>query len=385
MPTDKTYVAEATDALLPEGVRDDLAPTAEFEAGVVRHLLNSFASYGYDRVSPPLIEYEESLLKGGGATKSNQMFRLMDVSTQRMMAFRADMTIQVSRIATTRLTQAPRPLRLAYAGPVLRTKGGQLRPSREFWQAGVELFGDASLEAEAEVILLAVEALVDAGVKGLSLDLTAASLVPMVARDMGLSDGDAGTARRALDQKDIGSLACLPSKAQKTMRGILSAAGEHSAALAKLGKLELGAEASAMVDRLSQLVSMLLARKPDLAITIDPGESHGFEYKTGIGFALFARGVRGELGRGGRYVSVKGEEATGFSVYLDSLLRALPAPKAFDKIYLPFQTASAVGEKLRKEGGRTVQGLTETHDLVDEARRLGCSHFYDGERVTRVK
>jgi len=382
MPTDKTYAAEA---LLPEGVRDDLAPTAEFEAGVISHLLNTFASYGYDRVSPPLIEYEESLLRGGGATKSNQMFRLMDAETQRMMALRADMTIQVSRIAATRLTEAARPLRLAYAGPVLRTKGGQLRPSREFWQAGVELFGDASLEAEAEVILLAAEALIDAGVEGLSLDLTAASLVPMVARDLNLSDGDANTARRALDQKDIGSLASLPGGAQKTMRGILSAAGEHASALSKLADLDLGEEASAMVERLSRLVSMLLARKPDLAVTIDPGESHGFEYKTGIGFALFARGVRGELGRGGRYVSSKGEEATGFSVYLDSLLRALPAPEAIDKIYLPFQTASTVGEKLRKEGGRTVQGLTETPDLVEEARRLGCSHFYDGEGVTRVK
>lgn len=67
-------------ALLPEGVRDELAPMAEFEADIINRLLSFFAGYGYDRVSPPVLEYEDSLLSGVGATKSSQMFRLMGKS-----------------------------------------------------------------------------------------------------------------------------------------------------------------------------------------------------------------------------------------------------------------------------------------------------------------
>ncbi len=146
----------AAQALLPEGLRDQLFPDAEQEASVIRDLLDSFFSYGYERVSPPLIEFEDSLLKGPGVKHGKQMFRLLDPDTQKVMALRADMTVQLSRLAATRLKGAERPLRLAYAGNVMRVKGSQVRPSRQFYQTGVELIGAASLEADLEVITLAV-------------------------------------------------------------------------------------------------------------------------------------------------------------------------------------------------------------------------------------
>src|SRR5688572_10246851 len=103
-------------ALLPEGFHDDLPPDAEYEATIAERLLARFYAYGYDRVTPPLAEFEESLLSGSGKSLSRQMFRLMDPISQRMMGVRTDMTIQVARIAATRLSPAPRPLRLCYAG-----------------------------------------------------------------------------------------------------------------------------------------------------------------------------------------------------------------------------------------------------------------------------
>ncbi|SVE54273.1 uncharacterized protein METZ01_LOCUS507127, partial [marine metagenome] len=102
-------------ALLPEGLHDDLPPFAGHEARSIENLVSQFESHGYERVKPPLIEFEESLLSGPGAGVARHMFRLMDPISQRMMGLRADMTIQVARIAATRLRQAPRPLRLCYA------------------------------------------------------------------------------------------------------------------------------------------------------------------------------------------------------------------------------------------------------------------------------
>ena len=90
-------------ALLPAGLRDLLPPDAETEAAAVEALMEVFAAHGYQRVKPPLLEFEDSLLAGSGAAVAEQTFRLMDPDSQRMMGLRADITPQVARIATTRL------------------------------------------------------------------------------------------------------------------------------------------------------------------------------------------------------------------------------------------------------------------------------------------
>ena len=112
-------------ALLPQGLRDLLPPDAAWEAEVVARLMAVLASHGYERVKPPLAEFEDNLLSGAGAAMAQETFRLMDPISQRMIGLRADMTPQVARIATTRLSNAPRPLRLCYAGQVLRVRGSE--------------------------------------------------------------------------------------------------------------------------------------------------------------------------------------------------------------------------------------------------------------------
>src|SRR3546814_3943443 len=103
-------------ALLPDGLRDGLPPDAAHEAEVVNRLLAGFAARGYERVEPPLVEFEDSLLDGAGDAISLATFRLMDPVSQRMMGVRADITPPVARIAGSRLKNAPRALRLGYAG-----------------------------------------------------------------------------------------------------------------------------------------------------------------------------------------------------------------------------------------------------------------------------
>src|SRR5271170_1381892 len=134
-------------ALLPAGLRDLLPPDAETEAASVEALMAAFAAHGYQRVKPPLLEFEDSLLAGTGAATAEQTFRLMDPDTRRMMGLRADITPQIARIATTRLIGAPRPLRLSYAGQCLRVHGSQLAPDRQVAQAGIELIGHDSPDA----------------------------------------------------------------------------------------------------------------------------------------------------------------------------------------------------------------------------------------------
>jgi ATP phosphoribosyltransferase regulatory subunit len=371
---------DATRALLPDGLHDDLPPAAGHEAAVIERLVTCFARQGYDRVMPPLVEFEESLLTGPGQSVSRHMFRLMDPITQRMMAVRADMTTQLARIAVTRLKGRPRPLRLCYSGQVLRVRGSQLRPERQFAQAGVELIGADALAADAEVVLLAAQALTEVGVARLSVDLTIPSLVPTVCEALGLTGAEAEAARRAVDRKDGGAVALVDGSAGGLLRALMVTAGPAAPTLQRLQALDLPAAAREPVARLAELVAILAAVEPDLPVTVDPAESRDFEYQTGISFTFFAKGVRGELGRGGRYSLATGEPATGFTLYLDSVMRALPPASAARRVYLPAGLDHAIGRRLRGQGWSTVQGFEP--GAADEARRLGCTHIYDNDTVT---
>jgi ATP phosphoribosyltransferase regulatory subunit len=136
--------------LLPAGLRDLLPPDAETEAASVEALMAAFAAHGYQRVKPPLLEVEDSLLAGTGAATAEQTPRLMAPDTHRMMGLRADITPQIACVATTRLIGAPRPLRLSYAGQCLRMHASQLAPDRQLAQAGIELIGHDSSAAAGE-------------------------------------------------------------------------------------------------------------------------------------------------------------------------------------------------------------------------------------------
>jgi len=371
-------------ALLPEGLHDSLVGDASRERKVVEKLLTSFSAHGYDLILPPLVEFEESLLLGPGKAQSRNMFRLLDPTSQRMMGVRTDMTGQVARISHTRLGNAPRPLRLSYAGDVLRVKGTQLRPERQFKQAGVELIGSETTEAYVEIILLGYEALKNAGAKNLSVDLAMPLLVPAISKGLGLTKSLADLVRRALDAKDIGELSGVEGEIGNISRSLLDAAGTAEKSLGILKGLKLPKEAREMCDELEKIVKRLNEIAPDLVITIDPGEYTGFEYQTGISFSLFASGIRGELGRGGRYIvnaeRGEGEHATGFSLYLDSLMRALDGYEQEMKIFVPFGCRRSDLFELQKEGYRTIQGLVSIADIIAEAKRMECEFIWlDGQ------
>jgi ATP phosphoribosyltransferase regulatory subunit len=367
-------------ALLPAGLRDILPPEAQLESATVERLMAAFAAQGYERVKPPLVEFEDSLLSGSGAAMRPHTFRLMDPVSQRMMGLRADMTLQVARIATTRLGNAPRPLRLCYAGQVLRVKGDEMRPERQFGQVGAELIGSDLASADAESVLLAAGAVEALGVRALSVDLSAPALVPALTAGLNLAEEPARRLRDALDHKDRAVVARLGGAAAGTLDALLRVAGPADSALEQLARIALPPAAAAEAQRLADVVGLIRAALPELGLTIDPVENRGFEYDTGLCFTLFADGVRGELGRGGRYRAGealdpgRGESAIGFTLFTDTLLQAVPDSPAPRRVFLPYGTAVATGARLRAEGWITLAALAPADDSMAEARRLGCSH-----------
>jgi ATP phosphoribosyltransferase regulatory subunit len=373
-------------ALLPTGIYDLLPPEAEIEAGVVSRLMASLAAHGYERVKPPLVEFEESLLSGAGEAMATATFRMMDPMSQRMIGVRADMTPQVARIAAARLGNAPRPLRLSYAGQVLRVRGSEIRPERQVGQVGAELIGASGPAADVEAIAVAGEALAALGVPQLSVDISLPTLVPAIAEACGIAGARAAALRAALDHKDAAAVAAVAGQASKPLSRLLAAAGPGHQALAALERLDLPERARAERARLAAVLDGLLAAMPGLKVTVDPVENRGFEYHTGISFTFFAAGTTadgplGELGRGGRYQAgdpAAPEPATGFTLYTDTILRALPDLPAPRRVLLPLGSDRSHAQGLRAEGWVTVAALAPAGDWHAEARRLGCGFVLAG-------
>jgi ATP phosphoribosyltransferase regulatory subunit len=304
--------------LLPEGLRDRLPGQAAAQARTVRALLDSIEARGYERVAPPLVEFEESLAARLKSSRTD-LARFVDPLSQRTLAIRPDITPQIARIVSTQLADVPRPLRLAYAGPVVKLGASQLNPQRETMQVGAELVGSDSVESACEIVTTAVEALAAAGVTGLTVDLTLPDLVQTLA-GLILSADQIEQLDFLLDMKDAGGLV---NAGFADWLPLIAATGPVGPALAALRKFDHAGLMTSRIDGIEAVAAAISDK--DVRVTLDPTERHGFEYQSWFGFSLFVAGATGGVGRGGSYAitHLQGhdEPATGFSIYPDTFLK----------------------------------------------------------------
>ena len=367
-------MTDPTQDLLPEGLEDRLPQSAAAAARIERAAMQVMAAHGYDRVRPPLIEFETSMARRMSGLQTRSLFRFTDPRSMRMLALRGDMTVQVGRMAATSLASAPRPLRLCYAGMVARIVGDQIDPRREGLQLGAELIGSDSVAAAAEMVELAIAALEAAGATGISVDFTLPDLVDTLADStFPLAPDQRAGVRAELDAKDAGGL---KEAGGESYIPLLFATGPFEEAAEKLGALDAG---GALASRIAGLREVAERVGGKARLTLDPSELHGFEYQSWFGFTVFAEGVRGAMGRGGTYsIGGSDEPATGFSLYPEQLVEAVKADEDLGKrLFLPLDHDRAAASALRADGWRTVAALSDT----DDPAVLDCSHILDGGKV----
>ena len=205
-------------------------------------------------------------------------FRLMDPVSGKMMGIRADMTVQVARIATTRLAHLERPLRLCYSGEVLRVHPDNLNPDRELVQVGAELIGPNTVTADLEVIQIALDALKRLGTKNISIDITAPALIPLILTSVGLDPAFSLELRGALDRKDIKAVEGLAGKNAMLLGDIMTTVGAWEVGIKKLRELTLPIGVIEIIDRLENVASLISSESDIAEVTIDPIENRGFEY-----------------------------------------------------------------------------------------------------------
>jgi ATP phosphoribosyltransferase regulatory subunit len=373
--------------LLPEHIADVLPAQARRIEELRRTLLDRARSYGFELVVPPLLEHLESLLSGTGRELDLKTFKLVDQLSGRMLGLRADTTPQAARIDA-HLLNRDGVTRLCYCGPVLHTRPDSLNASREPLQFGAETFGHAGLEADLEIMELALDCLRAAEAGELVIDLADARVLRGVLAGVTLEGPPLQDIVAALSEKDAPLLrslsAGLPQPARDGLAALLHLYGDADVLQAARSTLPVHPLVSQALDELAWLASHLRSVYPALRIGFDLSDMSGYAYYSGMRFAVYASGCSGALARGGRYDEVgavfgRNRPAVGFSLDLKALAESARPLSAGRAIRAPWGEDTALRAAVRalREAGETVLAVLPGHEV--EAQAFECDRVLVAE------
>lgn len=318
--------------LLPEDIADVLPAQARKVETLRRAILDLYQTYGYELVAPPILEFLDSLLTGTGSDLNLQTFKLVDQMSGRTLGLRADMTPQVARIDAHLLNRAG-VTRLCYAGSVAHARTPVGSSAREDLQLGAEIYGCATWEADFEAITLLLKTLSIAGVDKVYLDLSHAGILSGILADQKLDKETIETLYGLLQTKDRPGLgkwaACLPAKTTDALMALTELNGPCAEVLVKAKKvLPQHAAIDQALAGLERLV-VAVSSSSGLETSIDLADLRGYQYHSGVMFAVYVDKLPQPIARGGRYDHVgqafgRARPATGFSLDLLTLANLSP-------------------------------------------------------------
>ena len=363
--------------VLPDHIADVLPSEARQIEEIRRLLLDTARCYGFELVSPPLLEHIESLLTGTGRALDLQTFKLVDQISGRMLGLRADTTPQVARIDAHLLNRSG-VTRLCYCGPVLHTRPDRPLATREPLQLGAEIYGHAGLEADLEVLALALDCLQVAQISDVLVDLADARIVNSLLDGLQLSDQTRGQVFEALAAKNSSQLIDLASEfPPEILSGLLCLIdlyGDAKVLTLALQKLP----AHPVIQLALRELQWLSEQLPDVKFQFDLADARGYAYYSGLRFAIYARGASDALVRGGRYDGVgavfghsltRARPAVGFSLDLKQLVSLVPQQDLHAAIRAPWGTSKELRSKiaeLRRQGETVVCILPGHQSEIDE-------------------
>ena len=317
---------------IPSGMQDTLPGECARKRQLEGLLRRLFTLEGYQEVETPILEFYDALDDRTWGYRPEDVWKTFD-GAGRILAVRPDSTIPAARMAAGRLAEAPLPLRLCYLQSATKTLTDAASLLCEETQCGVELMGEASPEADAEVIALAVKACEDAGLRDFQLELGQAQFVAGFLQEAGLTEEQSAALRGMIERKNALDMQLYLDK--------LDVSQDVAARLMRLPRLYGDAsvldEAAALtrhplcvaaIGNLRRILAMLAEYGCEKRISIDLGMAHQANYYSGTIF----RGLVAELGQpllsGGRYDELPARfgralPATGFALSLKLLMIAL--------------------------------------------------------------
>jgi ATP phosphoribosyltransferase regulatory subunit len=283
------------------------------------------------------------------------------------MGLRADTTPQVARIDAHLLNRQGL-TRLCYCGPVLHTRPEGPFASREPLQWGAELYGHPGLEADLEVLELALHGLGRCGLNDLVIDLGDARIVASILAGQDFSAEHTEALLTALATKDGSALANLTGHLDEARRRALGFL------IRAYGDASVLQEAQTVLSPWPQALQALddmraLSRQLGRPTLFDLADARGYAYYSGIRFAVYAPGLHEALVRGGRYDEVgavfgRRRAAIGFSLDLKALVGVVPPLPPHAAIRAPWAEDASLRAAVARcrEQGETVVCVLPGHE-----------------------
>lgn len=379
---------------VPYGTKDILPTDAALKRIMENELVRLFLAWGYKEVITPTFEYHETLKAGAPDTADDSSFRFFD-RNGRMLALRPDMTTPIARVAVMRMKEYPLPLRLFYLANVFRQEETQAGRQCEFYQAGVELLGAGGVAADAEVVTLAVESLLAAGLTDFQVCLGQVDFISGIMSEAGLDALTGHKVKQALIERNMVGLAelleeCRMEPGIKRLLQQLPMLHGKKEMLQEIKGQVKNKISQAALDNLAEIYGLLEHYGIDRYVMFDLGIIRDFDYYTGMVFETYTTGLGYPICGGGRYdrmAAAFGREqpATGFAMGIERVLMALErqgldVSEPARSLYVGWaegKLTEAIAEvrRLRAGGGRAELGLHgQTRTMAEEDCKLrGCS------------
>lgn len=367
---------------IPAGVRD-LLPEEALRKRILENCFErTFRAWGYQEVVTPTFEYYEALSVGRGAEEDAQLYKFIDRQGH-ILTLRPDMTTPIARLVSTKLTDLPMPVRLFYMANVFSYEDPQAGRQREFYQSGVELLGDDSPFADAEVISIAVEILKASGLKNFKVSIGHVDILYGMMEELGLPEDQTGRIKAAVSNKNYVGLQELfdefdisNADKERFMQVITTHGGKE--VIRAAGETTKNRKTCSALEILSRVYDALEAYEVTAYVEIDLGVLRGLDYYTGLVFEGYSAYLGFPILGGGRYDNLLGQfgfecPATGFALGMERLLLSLEregngnvsdfAPD-YLVLYRPDQAPAAFkkARDLREEGHTVVTRLCTGED-----------------------
>lgn len=315
----------------PLGMRDTLPELYEMKKQVKNQMSEEIQAWGYQSIETPTLEYYETV-GAVSAIQDQQLFKLLDQQGHTLV-LRPDMTAPIARVAASRMKDEGYPLRLAYEANVFRSQHREGGRPAEFEQIGIELIGDPTSSADAEVIALMVAVLKKAGLKDFSVAIGHVGFVNALFVDILGNEERADILRRFLYEKNyvgyrehVKNLPLSSIDKQQLLQLLQLRGGQQK--IAEAHEITENHVARKAIDELDLLWNQLECYGVTDHIKIDLNLISHMSYYTGILFEGYAQNLGFLLCNGGRYNQLlekfnRPTPATGFGIRLDRFVEAL--------------------------------------------------------------
>lgn len=316
----------------PEGVRDIYGDEKEKKTVVERLLQEKIRGYGYRDIQTPTFEFFDVFSKEVGTTPSKELYKFFDKEGNTLV-LRPDFTPSIARCAAKYFMDENVPIRFCYQGNTFTNTSNLQGKLKEVTQMGAELIGDNSIQADAEMIAMTIEALYHAGLSDFQISIGNLEYFKGICEDAGLDEETELELRDYISGKNyFGAEELLDSiQVEKKDKEALLKVSELFGTVDILKEAKDAASnkrSKAAVERLEKVYQVLCDYGVEKYVSFDLGMLSKYNYYTGIIFKGYTYGVGDALVKGGRYDNLlsrfgKDAPAIGFMIVVDDLLVAM--------------------------------------------------------------